>query len=1288
MLKIIHGYDLDHSVLVDGVAHPALATIEDEDGIRFLLSASRSIPTQVWSEVSSHDSAVGIYVPGIVSAVSHVHDDCECSIEGTVIEGSPWWYISSDKFMAHREQAGDDFILPDRFWRPFESVLSYRSIPRDEGPKLDTGFVHLHTHTEFSPLDGLSRVEELIDCAVADGQPALAVTDHGRCAAHPLLYEKATEAGIRPIFGIEAYLVNDRLERPNETPKKPSTTRLREDPSLLTVFEDDLAKHKANTQRISSEYFHLVLWAQHDEGLHNLWAMNTEANLSGFYRHPRMDWEVLRKHSEGVMASTACLRGPIAYWLMRDDEEQAQANLGKLMNIFGDRLYVELHTNKMEEQKLINQVMLSFANEHGLPTIAVSDSHYPTVNERLAHQTWIASQTNKELQDEKGLFDGDDAYHLMTEAEVRESLAYLGPQAVDEAVGNTLLVAQQCDAKVSGEPSAPIYSKQGGADRDAERLREICMAYWEEFLGDGRIAYTEEHPEEEYKARFEREMDLLVRKGFTGYFLQVSDYVLAAKNYYDPDAPPGRRRILVGPGRGSGSGSLVAYLCRITEIDPVAEDIIFERFLTEGRKALPDFDVDFPVWARDWIQEYVVQQYGEDHVARVGTIMRMRSKGTVQAMSRVFTGIEDMDYAHAKAVSDIIDSADSGLAGGHLSWDDLWEQHAEELDPYRKLYPKIFEAADTAVGRVNSYGRHPAGWIVSDQSLVDRWPLRRAGDQMVTEFDQDVLESLYLVKFDLLTIRNLDTVSMALDLIEDRFGIYLDPYKWREEYYDTYVWEQIAVGHTLGCFQIETKPMTDIVTELKPTSISELADAVTLVRPGPKRSGLTSLYMARKHGEDEVTYPDPRLEPSLSPTFGAMIYQEQVLAACMILAGYSSDEADKVRKLLGKKQVEKVDEAGKKFVSACVDRGMAEDRADWFWGQMATFAMYGFNKAHAWAYGIVAYWCAWLKVNYPLEYTTALLSTSDKDRQPDYVGEARRLGYKVLPPDINESGRGFRATDTLTIRYGLNMVKGVGVSADDIIDAQPYESWDDFMERAFDVKGNKVDAGTVGTLAAVGAFDSLVPNRFALESWLENRKTGLDTQCVHKDTRVSDAPNGLPCHFDWLNEPAPVSEKTGKTLKKKPIVKKCTKSCRNYSPPSALGPEELDVGSYTEVEIRQREREMLGSYLTSTPFDIISDEIMEEFTPLDKINRMRDGKYKAACVTRSLREVRDRNGKQMAFVTLDFPDGQGQLDCAVFHDDWSEYRKVLVSEHLMLCILKRNGTRTQLTYAEAVGVLA
>lgn len=1294
-MRVVHAYRQDHTVVIDGRERPVPSLLEDDDGVRFLLVAGPRFAQGVW--VDAREQGVqGIYHPGSITTVVHDHDDGHCVLGGTTtIEGSPWWYVERELAIDGVVEEQDDFILADHYWKPFERVHPFRDLPQEPTRKLDKGFVHLHTHTEFSSLDGLSTVDELIVGAVADGQPAIAVTDHGRCAGHPDLSAKAANAGIKPIYGVEAYLVDDRFERPGDAPKKPTQKQVKGDPSLLEQWEADRERHDANRDRISSEYYHLTLWAESDDGLHNLWGANTEANRTGFYRHPRMDWDVLKRYSAGVMASTGCLRGPVPYWLLRGDEDRARAHLARLMETFGDGLWVELHTNRMEEQKLVNQIMVDFANQYGLPTIAVSDSHYPTKDKKGAHQIWLAAQTNKELQDEKGLFESDDDYHLMTEVEVRESLSYLPPQVVDEAVGNTLAVAERCNARLTGEPQAPVYSKKGGAQRDIERLREVCEGSWDEFVAEGKIVYADPHEGEcerdckcqrAYEARFEREMALLASedKLFCGYFLQVSDYVLAAKNYHEPDAPPGRRRILVGPGRGSGSGSFVAYLCRITEIDPVAEEIIFERFLTQGRKALPDFDVDFPSWARDWIQDYVLDKFGEDHVARVGTIMRMRNKGTVQAMSRVLSSIEDMEYRDAKAVADIIDAAESHSAGLGISWDELWEQHSDELAEYRERYPKIFAAADETVGRVRAYGRHPAGWIVSDESLVDRWPLRLAGDQMVTEFDQHILEALYLVKFDLLTIRNLDTISMALDLIEDRFGIFIDPYKWGVEYQDSYVWDQICAGHTLGCFQIETAPMTNIVTRLQPKSISELADAVTLVRPGPQQSGLTDLYLARKHGQEDVTYPDPRLEASLKPTYGAMIYQEQVLTACMELAHYTEDEADKLRKLMGKKQVELVAEAGKKFIAACVDNGMDEQRAEWFWGQMSKFARYGFNKAHAWAYALVAYWCSWLKFNYPLEFLTALLSTGDKSGQPDYVREAWRLGYKVLPPDINQSGRGFSAVDTLTIRYGLDSVKGVGVSADDIIEAQPYESWRDFLDRALDVKGNRVDSGTVATLAAVGAFDSLVPNRRALEFWLEDRKTGVDVECVYKDESVLDAPNGLPCTFDWASEPPPISKKTGKELKRKPIAKRCTKACRNYTPPAARGPRDLEVVPYTPVEIRQREKEMLGSHLSSTPFDYVSEDDMAKVVTLDRLNRVREGKFGFVATVEGFRQVRDRNGRAMAFVSLGFPKGQGVVDAVIFKDEWKKYRQGIKRVHdqggLLVGEIKKGSRGPIITY--------
>lgn len=1223
-MRLVESYEDEQTITVAGRTLPAQCLIEDEDGIRLAVFTDfAAVPIREW--VKAHSAGARVLV---------------------VPEGDGWRAALIETFMSERDEhpMSRTYRMDPSFGISFSSFPDYREVvsastkAREAGHEARKqrmarkGFVHLHAHSEASPLDGLSTVTEMVREAVRHDQPGLGVTDHGICAAHPHLQTHALKAGIKPVFGIEANFTDDRFRRPDDT-------------------------IPGDAQRLKGDYRHLILWAETQQGLRNVWAMSTEANRDGFYYRPRIDWDTLERHSEGVLASTACLRGPVAQRILLDDEDGARSTLARLLGIFGDRLWIELHTNQLPEQRKVNEALVSMAREFGLPTVAVVDSHYPTIEDKQAHRVWIASQTNKDLTDDADLFAGDTDYHLMSEAEVRDALSYLGPQVVDEAVENTLAIMERCDASVSGKTTTPIFSKaatpEQAIDRDADRLIEMCLANW----GKTRIGSKSQ---EVYEARFEQEMRLLISKSFCGYYLMVADYVEWARNH----------GIMVGPGRGSGSGSLVAYLTGIVGIDPVETDLMFERFLTEGRVGLPDFDVDFPASKRGELTDYIIEKYGRENVVRVGTHIRIKNKGVVRDMARVLKSTIDIHYPDIDAVSKIIDEAESDKAGLGMSWESLGEEYEEELRPYREKYPLLFEYCDALVGRLKSYGKHPAGVVIApDSSLVDSFPMRSAGGDLVIEFDMNAAEALGLVKFDLLTLRTLDTIQQTVDLIREQRGDEVNVYDWVEEYNDPQVWDEISDGHTLGIFQIETPGGTRDTKMFRPQNLDELADVITLVRPGPKRSGLTETYYRRKIGEEEVTFLDPRLEPVLAKTYGAMIYQEQVINTCRVLGGYTSEEADDVRRLLGKKKIEAVAEAGQKFLSRCVENGTDPQVAETIWSQMAEFAKYSFGRSHAYGYAMLGYWTAWLKFHYPVQFLCAVLSTVDKCRIPEFINEARRMGYRVLPPDINLSGKGFSAGQ-MEVRYGFDGVKGIGNAAvEAIMQGQPYADWDDFMAR----KGSGANAGVIKTLAKVGAFDSLVPNRRLLEQRLEWESDGSADRCQFKDETVLKT-HGLPCTFDWDSEPVPKG-KRGQDLKRKPLPKRCSKACRNWTAPV------LDLTSvepYTAEEIMAKEMDLLGVHLSSTPFDRIPDEVLVDFSTGSDVETGDPGDYMIAAVVNKVRPHTDRNGKQMAFLSLYARDAD--LDVTVFKGEWEKFSRDLKVGALCFAALRKNDRGLTLSH--------
>lgn len=1238
---------------------PAPCLVEDDDGMRLLLVAyeapvtTRWIAARVWHEAQRNGAHAIVWrEPDTYTAVLAEHFmDSERRLED-----SRQGYYGMEAFRGE--------VLFDA--PPSYLDISVRVRHTEPIIRPSSGFVQLHAHSEKSALDGYSKIQEMVDAVVANGDGALAITDHGVCAGHPELQSLAAKADIKPIFGIEAYFVDDRRFRPMSKPQAKTMD--------ADEYEAALARWKEEQQR-GRDYWHLVLWAESDEGLRNLWALNTEATRSGQYYKPRMDWELLEQHASGLLVSTACLRGPLSQPLLNEDHELASMRLGRLRSIFGDRIYAELHTNGLGEQRLLNERLVSFATEEGLPLVAVTDSHYAQAEHKHCHKVWMALQTDSDLVEDGDLFAGDHDYHLMGVDEVRSCLDYLPPAVVEESIANTQAVADRCSATIGGVERAPVFSRKGTREerirRDVERLVDICLDNWHKVAGRPPNARTGET----YEQRFEREMEMLIEKGFCGYFLMVSDYCRRAR----------QRGILVGPGRGSGGGCLVAYLAEITDIDPIEADLIFERFLTKGRMSLPDFDVDFPASMRDLLTQDIIDTWGEDHVVRVGTHGAYKNKGIIRGLSKVFADKYGIHRNHPdiNAICNIIEDAESDSAGLGKRWDDVMAQTADLLEPYIQKYPDLFDLGAQMTGRLSLYGKHPAGIVIDpEESLEGRLPMRWVGEpgspieewRAIAEWDMDVLEGvLHLVKFDLLTLRNLDTLQECMDLIRERHGETINPYDWSREaeYADPEVWDMLGRGETLGCFQIETYLGTKECKVYQPRSIHELADVITLIRPGPRRSRLTEIFHRRRRGEEPVTFPHPLLETILARTNGCILYQEDVMAVCMTLAGYNEDEADAVRKMLGKKKVEEVADAGIKFVDACVANGIDRAPMEHLWAQMAEFAKYSFNRAHAYGYATVAYWCAWFKHHYPAEFLVAVLSTVEGKRIPDFVHEAHRRGFKVLPPDVNESNVGFTAVDDHTVRYGLASIKDVGDQAAlAIIEHRPYETFDDFLER----RGPKCNSGHIGNLAAVGAFDSLVPNRRALEQRLENdQRIEKENLCRWRD-EAHLGPGGIPCIFDWSSVPVELTAKGTPKKSQKGAPKRCTRGCWKYDPIDLGDPSSLE--DYTPREIRERERAMLGLYLSSTPFDDLSDGLRESLYTIDRIEAAHEGEEPVvACIVTDIREKVDRNGDKYAFLGLEIHDGN-PIDAVCFKSAWKRIKPIVKagpSVHLAVLLVTDRG---------------
>lgn len=1224
----------DHSVLVEGHEIPVPSVVEDDDGGRILLLSMDHLvqgflPTH-WERASSAGVAALVYVT-----------DAGFSA------------LPADLFVERYQVGALGTLLPTSLPEPWGQPPTFREIVESEVAAEEQRaarprrFVSLHVHSHYSALDGYSTVAELVAAAVSDGQHALALTDHGVCAGHPDLQAECEKYGIKPIFGLEAYLVDDRLRRGQS-------------------WVDESGAKQSDAREVLQNYWHICLWALGNTGLRNLWAISTEGYDSGFYGKPRVDWDTLDRLGADVAASTGCLGGPVAEFLKAGDEIGAREVLAKLMERFPDRLYVELHTNHLPEQIAVNRKLVELAREYGLPLLAVSDSHYTSKEETPTHAAWMAAQTNTTLLDDTGMFGGGQSYHHHTACEVAEALDYLGADVVREAMANTVALADRCTARLERKPRTPVFSKgPDGARRDIERLREERRKNWDRRVGG-------KPNQEAYRARDEREAKLFEDRGLCGYVLITADIVNYAK----------QNRVLVGPCRGSGGASLTLYLTGTTEIDPIRYKLPFERFLTEERVEMPDVDLDFPSSKRDFIQDYIYERYGREYVVRIGTHLKLGCKSAINAARRVLAGTlpYDADYRDFQAVTAIIDGYAATLAGATVKWEKLWATHGEQLQPYRDKYPEIFDLAQRIVGRVNSYGKHPAGMCIStdpDEKLT-YLPLRSDGQGgMVTQFSHEQMDWLGWLKWDILTLRTLDTLQEAADLIFERTGHQIDFYGWRDdqEYADPQVYDALCGGHTLGVFQIETSSGTKLTVQLQPRSVEDLAVIAALNRPGPLDSGLTEKYLRRRAGTEPVAYLDDRLSTVLDDTYGTMIYQEQIIGACQALAGYGPGEADtKVRKVLGKKKIELIDETGAEFVRRAIECGTDRRVADELWDSMKEFAKYSFNKAHSVGYAVLGYWAAWLKVHYPLEFLVSALSTVDADDVADFITEARRIGYRVLPPDINESDQGFTPAPGLVIRYGLSKLKGIGPTpARQIREARPYTDFDDFVTRVLQGAGSKVNIGHVAVLARIGAFDSLWPNRKALEMHIADLSAGVDKRCRHWDPEAKHPTTGLPCRFDWTTEVDPPMVGSGRGAARvyspAPPPRACSVRCRQFTARPPLDPATVDP--YTDDEIREREREVLGQYLSSTPFDRVPAELLAETALADDVTSGSNGEYVVIGMLTRRTERRDRNNNLYAWLTLQDRNG-GTLDVACWSKVYADRRPELRTDRLIAVVVRKN----------------
>lgn len=868
-------------------------------------------------------------------------------------------------------------------------------------------------------MDGYGTVQEIAQRIEDLGLEGCFLTDHGTTAGFAPFAKAMADKGLFAGFGMEAYQAK---------------TSRKERPESFTFVEN--GKKKKKNPRDAS---HLILLAKNQTGYHNLLKLSDEANRSGFFYHPRLDWELLEKHHEGIIATSACMAGLVSKGIQNND----LSDLDRYLNIFKDDFYIELHTYQTEKQKELNEALVSIAKERGIPLVYANDAHYPCEDDYALHETLLCMQYNTSLEDSKGDRSNTEdgfCYHpqclyIMGEQEVRDSLSYLSDSAIEEALSNSVDIAKQCEAAIPAKKMhLPQYSSKETVDYTNNKMMLIDLV--EQGIEE---KYGADAPDEVWQ-RAEYELNEICKAGLADYFLITWDFINWATH----------KGILIGPGRGSAGGSIISYAIGITAIDPIKYNLSFERFWNPGRTdGLPDIDVDIEQSRRGEVKEYLATKYGQDRVVSIGNHIRMRPKSALDKVGKALYG-DQCPYKDLVAIKKIIDTTTD--AGQQAGWPEIWELVGEELEPYRKKYPDLFEVAETMTGRISTYGVHASAVVISDVDLPEELPVRLATDNddsskakkkiLVTQLEMHGVEDAGFPKFDLLGLRNLDTLRLTAELAGEKTFNYrdLDFDNLPDEF-----WEQIDRGLTLGLFQIEEgQAARKIGKDLKPRNILDLAAIVALNRPGPLRSGVVEDFIKCRKGASLAKYTHPILEPILEDTYGNFLYQESVIDYFKEI-GYNPSDADHIRKMLGKKLVEEMNAEHPTYL-AKAEGFMNKLVAEQIWESIITFSKYSFNKSHAVGYGIILAWTMYAKWRWPTEFIMASIMTNPS-KAGSYVNEGRKLGIDIQIPDINVSEKYISKHDN-KIYYGLVNVKGVGELASEwVIENRPYSSLEDFQAK-------------------------------------------------------------------------------------------------------------------------------------------------------------------------------------------------------------------------------------------------
>ena len=1043
-------------------------------------------------------------------------------------------------------------------------------------------FCHLHLHTQYSLLDGANRLDSLMKKAEAQKLPALAVTDHGNLFGAVKFYKKALEHGIKPILGCELYIAQgSRFDR--TPPSGDGAVGLN----------------------------HQLLLAMDEKGYRNLLALVSKSHLESFYYKPRIDWDLLEEHAEGLIATTSCLNGPVPQALLQEDEKRAERTARNFAELFEGRYYVELQDHGLEEQKRVLPGLVALARKLDLPMLASNDCHYLDAGDAFAHEVLLCIQTGKTIHDANRWRFQTDQLYVKTPEEMAGVFSDF-----PEALQNTVKVAERCNVELEFSGShLPHYRTPDGSSLDdfVDRLARVGL---ERRLESKGLAPGVSRSE--YEERLKFELTMIRKMGFSGYFLIVWDFIDHAR----------KRSIPVGPGRGSAAGSLVAYSLGITGLDPIRYRLLFERFLNPERVSMPDIDIDFCMERRDEVIEYVNENFSRENVAQIITFGSMMAKGVIRDVGRAM----DIPYGEVDRIAKLV----PGRLNITLDEALKEEPRLREMSESEPRVEELVKTARTLEGLSRHASTHAAGVVIASRPLMELVPLSRgANGETVTQFDMNDVESLGLLKMDFLGLKTLTVLRKAEEMIrvgdaetmgDPDFDIE------RVSLEDSETFRVFSEGRTAGIFQCESRGMREVLRKMKPSTFEDVIAAVALYRPGPLGSGMVDDYIHRKQGKSPIEYELPELEAILQETYGIIVYQEQVMQIASALAGFSLGEADLLRRAMGKKKPEEMARQEENFRKGCAERGVPADKAKRIFELMAYFAGYGFNKSHSAAYGLVAYWTAYLKQHYPRQFMAALLTCDmdNTDKVMKNIAECRDMEIPILPPDVNKSGKQFTVHEG-GIRFGLAAIKNVGAGAvDEMLRAReeggPFESLLAFARR---VDLRQVNRRALESLIKCGAFDATGARRAQLMAVLD---TALERAAQAQQDRITGQ-----AHLFGGEEEA------------------------GTEPPSLPM-----VGEWEEKERLTHERDALGFFITGHPLSRFEWEAKLLATAttagLSEVNGSR--KVRMCGVINALKVQTTRRGDLMARFNLE--DLEGVAEVIVFPDCYRDSSETLDSDEPIL----------------------